>query len=179
MNFVEFIGFFISLIVLGILAVKKRREQKLMRENPEEYAKQQMKHEQELRKLFRELKHESGYDDDDEDEEEERQVVHKRVHQAPSPPPPPPVHIAKQKPLAKSYVQPVIAENKFEARLDQRSAISERRFEASLNQSYKQVDKSYVKKIEMPSRAKYLIQNLPYRQQMIILHEIFSPPKGL
>jgi hypothetical protein len=187
-NIVEFIGFIISMVAMSIILIKKARDERHRRKNPEQYEKEQEAQGANLKDFLKSL---------DIDVEDEEQFS-----------PPKPVglqHIVKEKKqgmtLGSSSKQSSRQlQNNYQdsSHYDNqrfKTSIDNRKFKTSLDDRYKDygervtskmINKDIIKKEEYQvirrtktSPAKQILKRLKSTQDMVILHEIIGLPKSL
>lgn len=140
MNFVEFLGFIVSLAAFIILAYKRARDAR--RQQPDEYHLDSDEQDKKLREFLKSL---------DVEVEEEKPLPRPPVKRKAAPKPPVPASQPYEFTTTqfKAY-QPLLKAEKYE-----------------------------VIREAPPSRGQKLLQSLPSRKNMLIIHEIFGPPKSL
>lgn len=184
MNIVEFIGFIITMAALMILSIKRSREEKKIRENPELYAKQKKEQEKALKELLRSM----NLDVKEDEEEELEEAI---------PPPPPPEEPLPQRrthephrTLSKDFELHSSIEDR-----NQKSRIEQRQFKSSIENRNRIRNKPSIVSSDMRASqpifggleyrnkqrisGKDLLNKLPSKKGMVVLHEVFSSPLGL
>ena len=181
MNFVEFIGFIISIVAIIFITIKRYRDEKYRRQHPELFQETEEEKQQALKDFL------SSIDIDLNDEQfsaQQRPVV---------PPPPPQASSASHK-ISKGpkgedfYFKTNIEHYRPETKIEKRqlkTAIEERHlgsFEDRLlsPEFRKNHDSAYeIVEFDRQPRIQKLMEGLPSMQQMIIIREIIGPPKGM
>jgi len=188
MSLIEFIGFIISLVAMIFLMSRKVWEERQRRKNPEEFEDQDQQGEI-LQDFLKSLE------------------MDMKEAQPPGPPPPPPPPLPepvflRQTAYSQSMEKPkperiVADEFQFRSKLDKykpMTAIERRKFKTSIDDRFKD---PYGNKIVSPdlrgvhstqaydilqkgdkSPASEVIRQLPSLQNMVILYEVFGPPKS-
>ncbi len=178
MNFIEMIGFIISLGALFILAAKKALDERRRRANPEEYEREERAQAERLKAFLKSI------DGDMEEDEEEELQMPKIQHR--------PV-VKQQKPPQKPVITPAMIASQNEAR-KLNVSIEKQRARARLDDHYKmpsapatstgihlqrENDAYEIKAIKYTNRATSILSGLKSRKDMIILQEIIAPPLAL
>lgn len=156
MTLIEFIGFVISLAAMIFLVIKHFWEQGQRRRYPEKYAEEQRKKEKLLSEFMKSL---NLRENDDKDEEEEEEGMKTGA--------------VKYRPAATRQIPPIPPKLK-----------------SSMSDSYREeiVSSSFLKgeaaaydlnKKRKPSRASTILRGLPTPKNMVIIKEIFGPPKSM
>lgn len=158
MTLIEFIGFVISLAAMIFLIVKHFWEQGQRRRYPEKYAEEQRKKEKLLSEFMKSLNL-SENDDKDENEEEEMMIEEVKYQppprkQIPSMPPLPP---KRKSSMSDSYREEIVSSTFLKG-------------EAAAYD---------LKKQRRPSQASTILKSLPTPKNMVIIKEIFGPPKSM
>jgi hypothetical protein len=157
MSIIEFIGFIISMGVMGIMYLRRMKAERYRREHPEEFPEE--------------------YDDEDEEMEAYQRSFHRRVEgerTAAVVPPHPALQAKKAVPLAVKRTQ---------AKPDKLGLSDKSTFQTSMA-GYRQAsdgdNASYeVEYLRGDTRAKALIKQLSSPQDIILLKEILGPPKAM
>jgi len=165
-TFIEFLGFIISLAAMIVLFLRKVFEERRRAKNPEEYHREQDEKERRLREFL------SGLQDDmhktkdfrkvrEDEEEEDEEDEWKEKKYIPPVVPTPPKQVFKPK-------------YEYKAEKLSQTKQSEHYY---LHRSHDAYDLA-----EMdvnPSRASEVVSRLGSKKDMVILHELLSPPKSL
>ena len=172
---VEFIGFFIAIFFLVAASLRKRWEDRDRQEHPENYKEEPAQEQQLLRELLKEMNVEL--------EEEPQQ-----------PPDPPVKQVAPPAPPTAPARKRVSEDYDFHSNIESRSKethIEDRTLNIHVGDEWKknlgQLDLQDNPKQDMyefhrersKARAKQLLEGLDSKQDMILLHTILGPPKGL
>ncbi len=182
MNLIELIGFVVSLVALGIIAISRSIEERRRRRDPEAYEREQEQKRQELKKVLRQMHIEDEEDayyvqDNEEDQDEEIYT-------------PPPRKIAQMK-ASPSYVPPIKAKEPSIAAYHLKSGIEERQlvstFEKEEKKAFKdvfsqdmQINDAYeIRVVSDISTGSKVLKSIPSMKEMVILHEILDRPKAL
>jgi hypothetical protein len=164
MNFVEFLGFIISLGAMIFLFTKRFLEDRKRRLNPEEYARKEKEQEENLRRFYKSI---SG-DFDDEEKEEEDEPVSKTVHQPliqrrpPPKPPKPTIH-------RESYVKQTATEKKKSLAHDT----------SGYTHTVKPAERYEVIRSEKISKTSQVLNHLKSPKDLLIIKEIFDKPLSM
>ena len=193
MGFEEFVGFIISILAIAFVIGKNIYEEIQKRRHPEDYTKK--KHEQEavLQDFLKSLKgdmEESKKRPHEEDEEENERW---NIPKIPIP------HISAPAPVVKGIPRTVKDQFRFNTKYDQykpKSQVEQRELKNIIEERYEtqklganvvspdmRMDdpmRAYDIPIykEQVARGRTILQGLHSRKKMMIIHEIFSPPKG-
>lgn len=164
MNFIEFIGFIITLVAMVAIVFKKTMEERARKNNPEIYQEEEDQRRQNLKQMLKSLNL------DLEEEEDEEEEVERGL------PPPPP--------MAKMAPPPVLQRAASLEQRKLRTAIEERE---DKRRAHRVVSPEYMKKEHDPyaiysrhelSQGRQSIKNLKSKKEMMRIYEIFSRPKS-
>lgn len=191
MSVVEFIGFVVSLAAMIFLFTKGLWEQKQRREHPQEFAEKEKRKDQALKKLLNSL----DIDEDDEEEDEEELSRRSQPAKVPS-------ALRKSSPpiqtqLTKKPKGPSSDKFQFKSSLDshhQESAIEKRTLKTAIRDPYRdrieeeilssefrkgEISAYEIVDVKQQSVASKIIHDLPSLKDMLIIKEIFGPPKSM
>ena len=186
MDISQIIGFIISVLAILYIVTKRVKEERLRKEHPEEYEKEQQKQEANLKQFLKSL---------------DVEMEDKKMN-----PPPKPVQklTASQasKTVKKENLPPkpqriVSDEFIYKSDLDNvhlKNDISQRKIHSHIEDKYTDIygervvsvdlrevsNRTYevIQKIRV-SRGEKLLQSMPTKKNMVILYEIYGTPKGL
>ena len=191
MNFVEFIGFIVSLLAMFFLFGKKVRDERLRKQNPEKYAAEEKRKEMALKKMMHslQLSQEEEVDeepDEEELEEESRAPIRRpQSFQRPVAAPPAPVVARQERPRFQSALE----QDRYQSSIAKRAPLTsisreDQRFEKSLSKysfsgGMDSAPAYEVKRFSSESRGEKLIKQLPSRRDMLVYKEIFGPPMAM
>lgn len=207
-DFSQYIGFIVSLLAIAFLIFQKVREELYKRNHPKEYAERKRQKEEHLREFMKSLEVNDDENQERaeiqarierarqrEQIERGRALAQQGMGLRPKTVPPAPA----PKPPKPPKTHPLVADNfTFKSKLDdyhQKSTIEERRFKTSIEERYadpfgdrvtsidlgkRQAAGSYeVINKDTESRGSRLLASIPSNREMVILYEVFGPPKGL
>lgn len=168
MTFIEFLGFVISLVAMFFLVAKRFWEETRRRRNPVQFAEEQRKKDLLLSEFMKSFeipeKGRAQRNSDDEDEwdedEEDIEVVEK-------------IKLVQPPPKTFPPLKPSIPLNRGSMRDSYQEEIVSSQFlkrEASAYDVVKQ---------QTPSRGSMIVRNLPSKKNMLVIKEIFGPPKSM
>ena len=163
MSVVEFIGFVVSIIAMFFLIIKRVYDEIYRRRNPEKYEEEEELKDQRLKEFMRTMHIE--------DDEEERMPLPRNALKPLTLPPPTPKQIVKSKKAFKNPMESYKRETAVEKRKLESS--NESRYGAAIDDAYQFVRRS------VPSRAEGIINTLPSRRDMLVIHEIFGKPLAM
>lgn len=185
MDFSQIIGFIISLLAIIFLMSRKALDERHRRQHPEEYADEQAKKENELKKFLKSM------NIDIEDEEQFSPIQKPEVR--PIPPQLPKKNKPKHQP--KAHPERTLSNNyQFKTSLEHfkpETSIEKRQFttaidarrpvyseDSLISHDLQNANAYEIRDRYNPSRAEALIRRLPSKKYMIILQEIMNKPKG-
>jgi len=149
MNFIEFLGFIISLAAMIFIFTKRYFEERSRERDPEAYAAKERRKEEALKKLYQTLELQTNkkmpaeMDDDDDDQEIEKTPIRLPVHRL--------VHTTKVLPKP-THKRPPSPEH---------------------------APKYQVNRSNRASRGGRLLESLPSQRDMLIIKEIFDKPLAM
>lgn len=168
MNFIEMIGFIISLLALFVLAGKKAYDERRRRENPEQFEREEMEQAEKLKAFL----HSVNMDMEETD--------YSHTPKRPKPIQKPPVkHAIKER-----LIQPKLAVRVEKSQPQPQPAnhyVLSSKPESSFNNHVRREHDAYSIRTATgtPYRATDVLSRLKSKKDLIILQEIISPPKGL
>lgn len=158
----EWMGFFISLLAFLVLIVNMARKERARQRDPESYSEIEKEKERRLREFFEDPLRErssQGNNEEDEDEEQEDWYVE---------PLPPPLPVVKSQPTSPLPASPPLPKHILQ---DKHSYVSQHYLRMT---AYHQLSEE-----ADSSRLNTLIESLPSKKTLIILHEVLEPPISL
>ncbi|MCB1111908.1 MAG: hypothetical protein H7A37_03280 [Chlamydiales bacterium] len=179
MNLIEFIGFIVAMVALVWLSTRQQIERRRREKNPELYEKQQQEKDRALKEMLRSMNLELVQDQEEEEDEEFL--------------PPPPVSVEQKKTtvhrsVGKSY--------DFEAELEEhhlKTSLEKQKMTSSFDDRYKKQRQPIISEgFRIPAElspyairvenetsiAEEKIKQLDSLQDMVIINEIFGPPRA-
>jgi hypothetical protein len=192
MDISQLVGFIISVIAILFLVRKRVKEEKHRKEHPDQYENEQLKQQEQLKGFLKSL---------DIDMEDKGQFS-----PPPRPVVKPPRPAQQTKTLAQAQKkdgkppkpQRIVADEfKFKSGheyYEQKTSIEQRKMKSPLEERYKDIYGDRVVSLDLRedpthtyeviqqhsiSRARGLIQRLPTKKNLVLLHDIFGVPKGL
>lgn len=157
MTLIEFIGFVISLAAMIFLVIKHFWEQGQRRRYPEKYAEEQRKKEKLLSEFMKSL---NLRENDDKDEEDEETITEEIKYHPAAKRPSPPIPTLPQKrkgSMSDSYREEIVSSTFLKGEAAAYDLNKKRR----------------------PSHASTILKSLHTPKNMVIIKEIFGPPKSM
>lgn len=171
MNFIEFLGFIISVGAMVFLFVRQTYENYRRHKYPEQYAEEVKRKDDSLRQLFKEMNIE--IEDEELEEDELEELLPRPPQQRVPPPPPPPPQKFRPAAVVKKSAAGLLQEQR--ATEEQFKEYSSERMNPTTVVSEK--DAYALGKTARASKGKALVDGIRSRQDMFILKEILDAPR--